>query len=783
MPVHKLRKVIDLSSPKILFEIDDDESTSAIAVGDVTGSGTAELCTGGRDGVIRLYDTNSAEIAFLAQHDVGGSILSIKIADANNDGQMEVIVGRALSSSESPGAGGTVQVFRYAPSGQLEIIGEYAVDKFVTTVYVTDVTGDDKNEILVGGSDKTLRILQMDTDNNISQCCLYELSDMPLAIGTCDVIGDEIEEIVTGNRDNTLRIFKVKDNSVEQIESLKLPSPVVSLASGDILGDRKMELGVVTRDGSIRVYRNEESKFDLFSTLDNVNALSIRIEEINADHLDEVVISTKDHQIKFYNLYMADLIELATVDIGKKILSINVGDAGGDGRKEVQVGVSDGPLKVIEGLYKIIPNFEVSSDAKTGTELSGKITVYNISDEPVTGIAGKIYHFPKDNMDVEPQQLRFDLAAGESKSIDVRLMPKAEGTVIVRPIVLMWTDASGQVKQVTTPETAILVEEGVAVAAPADIAPVPIEPVDFSSPDEDIIEGESPFASVEGTGFSDVEQNETAQKILESTMSEDGSDSLKAAEALLDQLFGAEETSAAMTEIDDVAALIAEPIPEETTVVAAAVSDTESALVSDIKHRRPKPPRPGTVTDSYQYLFKLMVIGEGAVGKTTLVNRYVTGTFEKDYKTTIGSQFAVKLTHISPPESEYSTGIKIQAWDVAGQARFKAVRKMYYSGAAGIILVFDVTRRRSFTEMAKWVQESDESIGTRVPALIVGNKTDLPDRAVPSDEAKRWAEDNGFLYMESSAKTGDGVADMFTVLAEIMWNEARRISESKKTEM
>ncbi|MCK5263966.1 MAG: GTP-binding protein, partial [Candidatus Thorarchaeota archaeon] len=642
---------------------------------------------------------------------------------------------------------------------------------------------DDKNEILVGGSDRTLRILKMDTDNNITQFCMHKLDDMPLAIGTCDVIGDEIEEIVTGNRDNTLRIFKVKNGSLEQIEALELPSPVVSLDSGDILGDRKMELGVVTRDGSIRVYRNEESKFDLFSTLDNVNALSIRIEEINADHLDEVVISTKDHQIKFYNLYMADLVELATVDIGKKILSINVGDAGGDGRKEVQVGVSDGPLKVIEGLYKIIPNFEVSSDAKTGTELTGKITVYNISDEPVNGIAGKIYHFPKDNMDVEPQQLRFDLAAGESKSIDVRLMPKAEGTIIVRPIVLMWTDANGQLKQVTTPETAILVEEGIAVAAPADIAPVPIEPVDFSSPDEAIIQDDSPFGSVVGTGFSDVEQKETAHKILEATMSEDSGDSLKAAEALLDQLFGAEEATSAMTEIDDVAALIAEePTTAETTVVAA-ISDTESAFVTDIKNRRPKPPRPGTATDSYQYLFKLMVIGEGAVGKTTLVNRYVTGTFEKDYKTTIGSQFAVKLTHISPPESEYSTGIKIQAWDVAGQARFKAVRKMYYSGAAGVILVFDVTRRRSFTEMSKWVQESDDSIGTRVPALIVGNKTDLPDRAVPSDEAKRWAEDNGFLYMESSAKTGEGVADMFTVLAESMWNEARRITESKKTEM
>jgi small GTP-binding protein len=270
-------------------------------------------------------------------------------------------------------------------------------------------------------------------------------------------------------------------------------------------------------------------------------------------------------------------------------------------------------------------------------------------------------------------------------------------------------------------------------------------------------------------------------------MSDDGGDSLKAAEELLDQLFGAEETSAAMAEIDDIASLSAEPTSDVETevesIVEAAISDTESALVTEIKHRKPKAPRPGAAPDSYQYLFKLMVIGEGAVGKTTLVNRYVTGTFERDYKTTIGSQFAVKLTHISPPESEYATGIKLQAWDVAGQARFKAVRKMYYSGAAGIILVFDVTRRRSFTELSKWVQEADESIGTRVPFLCVGNKTDLPDRAVPPDEAKKWAEDNGFLYLESSAKTGDGVADMFTVLAEIMWHEARRIADGKKTEI
>ena len=120
---------------------------------------------------------------------------------------------------------------------------------------------------------------------------------------------------------------------------------------------------------------------------------------------------------------------------------------------------------------------------------------------------------------------------------------------------------------------------------------------------------------------------------------------------------------------------------------------------------------------------------------------------------------------------------------MAGQARFQAVRKMYYSGAAGVILVFDVTRRRSFAELVKWVEEADESIGHRVPIIVVGNKTDLPDRAVSADEARDWAEGNGFLYMESSAKTGEGVADMFTVLSDLMYTEARETMLKKRKSM
>jgi small GTP-binding protein len=369
----------------------------------------------------------------------------------------------------------------------------------------------------------------------------------------------------------------------------------------------------------------------------------------------------------------------------------------------------------------------------------------------VNGITGKIYHFPKDNMEVNPQQLRFDLGPGETKAMDVELIPKAEGTIIVRPIVLMWTDNAGQVRQVTTPETAILVEKDQVAAAPAEVAPVSIPATTMEAPT--IYEEPSPFTPPSGTGFGEVTASEVApiEAVTESEMT---------AGKLM------EEAERAATE---------PTVPVTTFAV-------ESALVTEIRARTPKPPRPGAASDSYSYLFKVMVTGEGAVGKTALVTRYTTGQFQKDYKTTIGSQFAVKLAHISPPEPEFAVGIKIQAWDVAGQARFKAVRKMYYSGAAGLVLVFDVTRRRSFVELQKWVEEADESVGQRIPIICIGNKIDLPDRAIPSDEAKKWAEDQGFVYMESSAKTGMGVSDMFLVIAELMWRETRAQSDNNQAQ-
>ncbi len=762
-------------SPRILFEIEDELSTSAIAVGDVTGSGQSELLTGGRDGVIRLYDANNSETQLLAQHDVTGAILSIKIADANNDGMMEIIVGRSVGPGESPGTAGTVQMYRYAPSGSLELLGEYAVDRFVTTVVVTDVTGDNKNEIVAGASDMTLRVLKTGPDNSLTEIAKKVLEDMPIAIGTCDVIGDEIDEIVTGNRDGSLRIFKLTNGSLDQIEALELPSPVISIASGDLLGDRKMELGVVTHDGSIRVYRNEESKLELFSELADARALSIRIAELNADHMDEIVIATSDQKIAFYNLYMAELTKITELDLQTKILSLAVGDATGDDRKEILAGVSAGPLKIIQGLYHVIPKFKVITPESADDPLIGKLSIINVTDIPVQGITGKIYWFPKNNLDVIPQQIKLDIGPRETKTLDIQLNPTEQGSVIVRPIVLMWNDEDGVIRQVTTPETAILVDADMVQAAPAATAPVTFHV------DETIVEDTTMDSiEVEGTGFGSIVGSDGTKVQIKTASG--SQESLKAAEELLDKLFGEssdDETDITVDSPVDTMETTTESIAPDTTEIV----EVESARIAEIRSRPKKPVRPGADLDSYSFLFKTMIIGEGAVGKTALVNRYTTGAFETDYKTTIGSQFAVKLTHVSPPSEDYAIGIKVQAWDVAGQARFKAVRKMYYSGAAGVILVFDVTRRRSFQELVKWVQEADESIGMRVPMICVGNKIDLPDRAVPSEEAKAWAEGQGFYYMESSAKTGEGVADMFTVLSELMWQEARDAAEAKKQGM
>lgn len=172
------------------------------------------------------------------------------------------------------------------------------------------------------------------------------------------------------------------------------------------------------------------------------------------------------------------------------------------------------------------------------------------------------------------------------------------------------------------------------------------------------------------------------------------------------------------------------------------------------------------MSSSYDYLFKIVVLGEGAVGKTAIVTRFSHGFFRTDYKTTIGSQFAVKNVDIARDPTNIT--VKLQIWDVAGQSRFQILRPMYYRGSSGGLLVFDVTRRRTFIVLEEWLDELHKAINKKIPLVLVANKTDLPDRVVEPSEGRDFADRHEMPYIESSAKTGEGIVDIFQNLAEVL---------------
>ncbi|MHA2289612.1 MAG: Rab family GTPase, partial [Promethearchaeota archaeon] len=173
------------------------------------------------------------------------------------------------------------------------------------------------------------------------------------------------------------------------------------------------------------------------------------------------------------------------------------------------------------------------------------------------------------------------------------------------------------------------------------------------------------------------------------------------------------------------------------------------------------------MADEYDYLFKSIVVGDGGVGKTALTLRFSKGFFTEDYKMTIGVDFHVKT--ISIDTSEGVIKCKLQLWDTGGQERFSSIRPMYYRGSLGTVLVFDLTNSASFEHLPQWIEEVRANIKAEIPVLLVGNKSDLIDqRAVSVEEISRFTNDFNLYYMETSAKTGDGVGDCFYILACLM---------------
>ena len=176
------------------------------------------------------------------------------------------------------------------------------------------------------------------------------------------------------------------------------------------------------------------------------------------------------------------------------------------------------------------------------------------------------------------------------------------------------------------------------------------------------------------------------------------------------------------------------------------------------------------MAEKYDFLFKCTVLGDGGTGKTAIVVRFSQGFFKENYKMTIGVEFAVKSITVKNSQ-DYDYNVKLQVWDVGGQDRFQYVRPLYYKGAMGCIILYDVTNRESFDHIPRWVEEIRKEVG-EIPTLMVGNKCDLQEqRVVSRKEAEKFAKKLKFLYAESSAKSGTGVGDIFKILALMMIGE------------
>jgi small GTP-binding protein len=173
------------------------------------------------------------------------------------------------------------------------------------------------------------------------------------------------------------------------------------------------------------------------------------------------------------------------------------------------------------------------------------------------------------------------------------------------------------------------------------------------------------------------------------------------------------------------------------------------------------PPRPNGAQQNKICQFKLVLLGESAVGKSSLVLRFVKGQFHEYQESTIGAAFLTQTVMLD------DTTVKFEIWDTAGQERYHSLAPMYYRGAQAAIVVYDITNQETFARAKTWVKELQRQASPSIVIALAGNKSDLAaKRMVDHDEALTYAEENGLLFMETSAKTAMNVTDIFLAIAK-----------------
>ena len=172
---------------------------------------------------------------------------------------------------------------------------------------------------------------------------------------------------------------------------------------------------------------------------------------------------------------------------------------------------------------------------------------------------------------------------------------------------------------------------------------------------------------------------------------------------------------------------------------------------------------------SFDYLFKYIIIGDAAVGKSNLLLRYAHGQFKPEYQLTIGVEFGAKNVNIG--DKVY----RIQIWDTAGQENFRSITRAYYKNSVCALVVYDISCRDSFNNVSTWIDDCKNQSPKTIFMVLVGNKSDLSDRRqVNTEEGQELAEKYGLLFFETSAKNGTNVEEIFQESAK---NIAQKIEE------
>ncbi|XP_067867800.1 ras-related protein Rab-39B-like [Heterodontus francisci] len=172
----------------------------------------------------------------------------------------------------------------------------------------------------------------------------------------------------------------------------------------------------------------------------------------------------------------------------------------------------------------------------------------------------------------------------------------------------------------------------------------------------------------------------------------------------------------------------------------------------------------------WQYQFRIILLGDSTVGKSSLLKRFTDGTFTEVQDPTVGVDFYARLLEVEP-----GCRIKLQLWDTAGQERFRSITRSYYRNSVGGLLMFDVTNRKSFENIKEWLREVNNHVyPNKTIFILVGHKSDLiNDREVSREEAEKLADTLGLNYIETSAKNNTNVDNAFMKLSECIYDSMK----------